>query len=107
MGPGDLDQQIVIQQKTQTRRAEGGYDETWSTFATVWAKVRPLSGRERTQADAVEAPADYRFTIRRRTDITEAMRVTWGGGTFNIRFIGLTSARELYMDVDAERAVAT
>lgn len=107
MGGGDLNQQITVQRKTQVRRADGGYDETWSQYTKVWARVRAMSGKERYQADAVEAPANYRFTVNRRTDYDESMRIVWGGGTFNIRFIGLTPGTDLFMDIDAERDVPT
>lgn len=107
MESGDLNQRIVIQRKTQTRLPSGGFTEAWASFATVWAKVRPMSGRERYQADQVEAPANYRFTVQRRTDYDESMRIVWGGGTFNIRFIGLTAGTDQFMDIDAQRAVAT
>jgi SPP1 family predicted phage head-tail adaptor len=106
MNPGTLDQRIVIASETRTADDYGGAAVTWTTLATVWAEVRPMTGRERSDAAAIEAPASYRFTIRRRSDVTEAMRITWNGGTYNIRFIADPGARGLYMTIDAERGVA-
>ena len=106
MQPGDLSERVTIQQATRADDGMGGGADTWSTFAEVSARVRPLTGTERLMG-AVEAPATYEFTIRRRTDLTEAMRVVWGGAVFNIRFIAVPPARDLYMTFQAERSVAT
>jgi SPP1 family predicted phage head-tail adaptor len=104
--PGALDQRITIAAEVRTADAYGGAAVTWATLATVWAGVRPLSGRERADAAAIEAPAAYRFTIRRRSDVTEAMRIGWNGAQYNIRFIADPGGRGLYMAIDAERGVA-
>lgn len=106
MNPGALDQRIIIQQETRTADTYGGAAIAWTALATVWAEVRPLSGRERADLAAVEAPASYRFTIRRRADLTEAMRLSWNGGIYNIRFIADRGGRSLYMAIEAERGVA-
>lgn len=105
--PGELDQQIVIQQKTQTRRTDGGFDVSWTQIAKVWARVRQMRGNERYVADQLEARGLYRFTIRRRTDITAEMRIVWGGKNFNIRFDPTTSGRDHFMTIEAERDAAT
>lgn len=106
MQPGQLDQRITIQQETRTADDYGGAVTAWPTLATVWANVRPLAGRERADLAAVEAPATYRFTIRRRSDITAAMRIAWDGQTYNIRFVSDPGPRSLYMALEAERGVA-
>lgn len=107
MDAGQLDQRVTIQSFTQAGDGGGGGPKTWTTIATVWAHVRPLSGRERLQADQLESPANYRVTIRRRTDITAAKRILWQGKAMNIRFDGRNNVRDLYMTLDCEAGVAT
>ncbi len=46
MEAGRLRQRVQIQQKVVTRDSFGGEAITWSTLATVWARVSPMSGRE-------------------------------------------------------------
>jgi SPP1 family predicted phage head-tail adaptor len=104
--PGTLDQRITIQQETRTADTYGGAALAWTDLATVWANARPMTGRERAEFAAVEAPASYRFTIRRRGDLTDAMRISWNSQVFNIRFISDPGVRSLYMAIDAERGVA-
>ena len=106
MNPGQLDQRITLEQESRVPDDQGGAVSTWATLATVWAEVRPLSGRERAELASVQAPATYRFRIRRRADVTDTMRIGWNGGTYNIRFIADAGGRELYMTIDAERGVA-
>ncbi len=103
---GTLDQRVTIQRETRTADTYGGAALAWVEVATVWASVRPLSGRERADFGKVEAPANYRFTIRRRADVTDAMRITWNGASYNIRFVSDPGPRSLYMAIEAERGVA-
>lgn len=104
--PGALDQRITIEQPTNGQDSNGSTTRSWSALATVWARVLPLSGRERAMLAEVEAPASYRFTIRRRGDLADDMRITWNGATYNIRFIADPGGRDLYISIDAERGVA-
>lgn len=104
--PGDLSERITIEQEVRVADAYGGADSSWSTLATVWALVQAERGGERSQVAEIEAPAMFRFTIRRRTDVTEAMRINWGGALYNIRTVQSVPARELYMQILAERGVA-
>lgn len=99
---GQLDQRIELEHIVQAPDGGGGYVESWVSYAHVWANVRPMSGRERFQAQQTQAAADYRFTIRYRDDVTEADRIRWRGKTYNIRFIADAGPREPYLAIDAE-----
>ena len=101
---GDLTSRIIIERKVRTPRIAGpGYTEEWTEWGRLYARLHPVSGRERFEADQLHDRALYRFTVRRRTDLTTDMRIRWNGGIYNIRFIGLTARREHFMTIDAER----
>ncbi|HYH39919.1 MAG TPA: phage head closure protein [Azospirillum sp.] len=104
--PGDLDQRVTIQSETRADDGYGGSTLAWSTVATVWAQVWPVSGKERVQAQQIEAPAMYRCKIRRRGDVTAGMRVVWRSVAYNIRFVADAGPREPYMVLDLEAGVA-
>lgn len=106
MNPGALDQRVRIETQVATADGYGGTSLAWSLVAEVWAMVRPVSGRERVAAAAIEAPAMYRFTLRRRTGLTEALRVVWNGQAYNVRFIADAGPRAAYVTLDADRGVA-
>lgn len=48
---------------------------TWSTVATVWAAIEPLSAREFIQSAAMQSKVSARITIRYRAGVTAAMRL--------------------------------
>ena len=83
---GELRHRIDIQEKVRgaSDGAGGNVSETWTTLKKVWAKYEPLSGREIAVADQIVHRQNSRFTIRRRTDVTAAMRVVYKGRTFAI-----------------------
>ena len=76
---GALRDRIIIEQPVTVADGQGGRATTWSTFATVWAAVRPWAraGGEYLQANAVGAHQDYEIEIGYRGDITPLMRVRW------------------------------
>lgn len=106
---GDLTERVTFQQEVRVSDGGGGDVVTWQTVVTVDAQVRPLNGRERLQADQLQASANYRLTIRRRTDLTESMRVVWSGhpDPMQIRYIGREGPREAFMLIDCEAGIVT
>lgn len=80
MNPGKLRHKIVIEKKAGTTKdAEGIVSVDWVPFASPWAAVIPLSGREKTYASAISAEASLRVEIRYKQGITADMRVNYGG----------------------------
>lgn len=76
-----FDQRITIQQMTVVRDEVGGHAETWATLATVWAKVRDMSGKEIFNAKAVGSSVTQSIIVRYRSDIKPNMRVLFSDGT--------------------------
>ena len=81
---GKLNRRVAIQQLTAGQDEIGQPVQTWSTLATVWANVRYLNGVETIKADATTAVTKASIRIRRRTDVTNGMRVVLGLTVFNI-----------------------
>lgn len=86
MKGGDLRHRVVIEHQPapQTRNGLGEVTTPWVELATVWAAVEPLTGSEAIQQAREEAQVSHRVRIRRRTDVTPAMRVVYGAKVFNI-----------------------
>lgn len=82
----DLRHRLQIQHRPdpQTRNEVGEVTTAWVTLATVWGAVEPLVGSEAIQNAREEAQVSHRVRIRRRDDITPAMRIVFGAKTFNI-----------------------
>jgi SPP1 family predicted phage head-tail adaptor len=103
---GELDQRITFQERISVSDGMGGSVDTWTDIATlssVWAHVRPKSGREVTEYDRVNAEAGYLFVIRNRSDILDSYRIMWDGLPFNIKARKQPKTRALYLEIDGER----
>ena len=102
--PGELDQRVTIQEQILADDSSGtGKVVTWTALTsapTPWARVRPVSGQERTLAGQVDARMRYRLVIRRRSDLTEGMRVVWLTKNMNITAIADPGPREPFMTLD-------
>ena len=61
MQSGDLTERLAFQRPSTT--ADQARTKTWATFATIWGRVEPLSGRESLQAAAVTSLVSYRARI--------------------------------------------
>lgn len=87
--PRELDKRITLQQPTRAKEGNGGTSVTWSDLDTVWAKVRHLSGNEKsaTSKGGEVAVARTEIIIRYQPDITEKSRVAYRGKVFNIRHV--------------------
>lgn len=73
---GNLRHRVVIQQPVETQDANtGAVNVSWSTFATVWASIEPLSAREFVAAQAEASKVTARIKIRYRTGVTAKMRI--------------------------------
>ncbi len=107
--PRNLDQRVELQKFSRTSDGQGGFTESWTVEATVWASVTPTTGDERNQAERLSAEGNYEVTIRYRTDVNEAWRLRWVNRDrlMNIRFVQDSGKRELYLTISCERGVAT
>ena len=107
MRAGGLDQRITLREYSTVSDGAGGVTHTWADFATVpdvWAAVEPGAGAsERMTEGGVAASAMYKFTIRYRSDLSEADGLLWGGEHYNIRRIGRRGGRQNYLVIEAER----
>ncbi|MDZ7809199.1 MAG: phage head closure protein [Arhodomonas sp.] len=81
---GKLNKRVALQEPSRVADGRGGYTTTWSTVATVWAQVHPLSPDERVAAAQMQAQLTHRVTIRYRDGITAAMRVLYGTRALSI-----------------------
>lgn len=106
MQAGELREKIIIQSSTETRTGSGAVTNTWGTFATLWAAVEPMTGREFFQVDQLSAERTIKFVVRYKAGITAKMRISWNSRTFDIRSIINTKQRNRSMQLIAvERGV--
>jgi len=100
----ELDQRVKFLREVKTPDGMGGAEASWQEIAEVWAKVRPMSGRQREHADRLNAESNYVFVIRYRSDITENDVAEWKGTRFNLRF-AKDRPRSRFLEIEAEKGV--
>ena len=76
---GNLTDRIVIEQAAETRNSVGEVSLSWSTFATVWADVQALSGREAERYGQIVGFTGHKVTIRQLLGVKVSMRIVWEG----------------------------
>jgi SPP1 family predicted phage head-tail adaptor len=77
MRAGDLDRRIAIQRFTTEESPSGEPIQTWTTIATVWAKVDQQTGREFFAASQEVSERKTVFRIRWMPDLTVLDRVVY------------------------------
>lgn len=86
---GELNNRIKVQRRSATLGQLGHEIDSWSDIASVWARIRPVSGRERIKMLGVEPELTHIIYIRYRDDLTPMIdmmscRIMSGNRIFNI-----------------------
>lgn len=84
---GELNKRVILQRLTMTKNTYGEIMEQWDNVATVWASIKPISGREYFAAEAVNSDVTHKVIMRYRADITADMRVKYGDRYFTINSV--------------------
>lgn len=85
MRAGVLRHYIALQHYDETRDAAGGVTKTWTTYDSVWAALRTLSGRERDIAQQERTTLTHEITIRYRDDLQPDDRIVYDSRYFDIK----------------------
>ena len=91
---GTMDYLAVVQTPTESANAIGEPILTWSTFATRWVAILPLSGNEQITALANEGNVTHRIRMRYTAGIKPKMRLVSEGRTFEIMSVVERGRRE-------------
>jgi len=87
MNVGALRHRVEIQNFTVATNSDGQPIRTFSTLATVWAKVSPKSGAEFADQGIAKIQRTYDVIIRYTGDISESYRLVHNGVVLNIQSI--------------------
>lgn len=102
---GDLRHRITIQSRTPTPDEMGGFTEAWSSVATVWSDIKPISANERMFAMKLEDNTTHKIRIRHRAGLDAGMRILFGSRTFQIKGIITDEERRVWMEIRAVEGV--
>ena len=112
--PGRLRRRIQLQRLVRTPDGAGGGSKAWTTFATVSAEPRPLTGNQRLQAEQLQSTVVTRLVIRFRPSpsnpempfVSAKDRVLYKGVAQNIKAVIDIEERRRWLELDLESGVA-
>lgn len=84
MNIGKLRHRITLLKQVNEVNDYGASTQTWKRVATVWANVRPLSGREYFSAQQVQSEITTQIWLRYIEGIKPTMKVKFGKREFEI-----------------------
>lgn len=99
---GKLREYITIETPSESDDGYGGKTVTWSTHASVWAKIDPISAAQTWHADNLEHRVTHKVTIRELSGVTAKMRISWESRTFYIRHFREILERDRFVEILAE-----
>ena len=97
MQSGKLRHRVTIKNFTSAPDATGQVIDSWSTLATVWAKVSPQSGTEKTNEGTSNIHEVHNVKIRYTGDIKPTYRLLYKTRILNIKSIGNLDERDRTM----------
>mgnify|MGYP001229594055 CR=1 FL=1 len=81
---GELRHQVKLQNVATAQNDYGEPVAGYGTYATVWAAVEPLQGRELEIARQISTEITHKVTIRHRDDVAQTDRIGFGNRMFEI-----------------------
>ena len=98
----ELDKKVIIEQSTYSKDGlTNEQTDTWSTFATVWAKHDDVT-LEKFEANQEVAVGDSQWMIRWLSGVHEKMRINDGGVYHYIKGIKTTD-RNITISIRTEK----
>jgi SPP1 family predicted phage head-tail adaptor len=84
MRAGRLRHRITIQDYTESQNSFGEATKNWTDYATVWAAVEPVKGREFWESQQINAEITTKVTMRYLAGIKPKMRILYDTRIFEI-----------------------
>lgn len=84
LNAGDLDKYVNLQCKTVARADDGAEIVTYTTIASMWVTIDPLTGKEYWGAQQTVSEVTHNIIGRYRTGLRPDMRIIYGNRVFNI-----------------------
>lgn len=94
---GTMRDRVQLLRKDMSAEAEGGHSVSYVPLATVWARVRSLSGRAGGEADSRTARISHSVVMRFRTDLNAGDRVIFRGTALEVISAEDLNGRRAYL----------
>ncbi len=102
---GRLRHRITLMRQVNEINDYGATITKWESVATVWAEVKPLSGREYFSAQQVQSEITTQIWLRHLDGIKPSMRVKFGKRFLEIVAVLNTQERNVSLQLMCKEAV--
>ena len=99
MRAGALRHRVALQSVGSTYDDYGDLSNSWSTDASVWAAIDPVSGSEQDIAGEFSGVVTHKFKIRYKSGVTAESRITFDSRTFQIESVRNWQERGVYLEL--------
>lgn len=110
MRAGSLRNRVSIEEAVTVSDGQGGRAITeWTPIATVWASVRPFTGRETFETGQILGAVSHEVKIRYRAGIGVKHRITYKDRTLYIKGVSNSgeTGNELVLSCEEEPQAVT
>ena len=90
---GKLRHRVTLQKQINAQNDYGATVTEWRDVATVWAEIKPLSGREYFSAQQVQSEVTTQIWLRYRDDVKPTMCINHNGKHYEILSVLNTNGR--------------
>lgn len=87
MDIGKLKHKITFQQVSNLKNEYGEQEKEWLDVKTVWAEIKPISGKQFFTAKQINSEISHNIYIRYRAGLSPDMRIKFKERTFEILYI--------------------
>ncbi len=94
---GTLRDRVQLLRKDTTVEAEGGHATSFVAVATVWARVRALSGSQSLRNDGQSVGLSHTVVLRFRSDISPGDRIIYRGQNLDVVTTKDLNGRRAYL----------
>ena len=101
----NLRYKVQLQAPTRTSDGGGGYTESFSTIANLFADIRPQNALERYRQGQVQETVSHRIYIRYRKDIQTNYKILYDNRTFQIKGIKNINERDRFLELFCQEGV--
>ena len=82
-----LRHRVTVEQPFRLPDELGGQVTTWQTVKTIWAEVRPMSGKEKVEAQQWQSTLSHVIATRYYPWLNSSMRIRWQKRIFHVHAV--------------------
>jgi SPP1 family predicted phage head-tail adaptor len=82
--PSALRHRVSLEALAREADGGGGFTDSWTELAELWAAITPTDGSESVEADRLAGTVTHEIVLRYRVGVTPSMRFRVGTRVFQI-----------------------